>query len=121
MKVIIAGSRSLNPDGIADLLWGLISISLDNLKAEPPTEIVSGGARGADKFGEAYAKSNNIPVKQFLPDWNNYGKAAGFARNQQMADYADALIVLWDGKSRGTAHMMNCMKKLGKPVEVIYI
>ena len=120
MKIIIAGSRSLNPEGISALLFGLISTSIDKF-GKSPTEIVSGGARGADKFGESWARANNIKIKQFLPDWDFYGKSAGFIRNQKMADYADALVVLWDGKSRGTKHMMDCMKKIGKPVGVIRI
>ena len=27
--------------------------------------------------------------------------------NKQMADYADALVAIWDGKSRGTKHMID--------------
>jgi len=30
------------------------------------------------------------------------------------------LIAFWDGRSAGTAHMVQCMRQLGKPVVVIH-
>lgn len=79
---------------------------------------MSGCARGVDRDGEYYAKCNNIPVKHFIPQWDVYGKAAGMVRNHEMALYADALIAVWDGKSRGTQHMILDMQKTGKPVHI---
>jgi hypothetical protein len=35
-----------------------------------------------------------------------------------MAKYADALIAVWDGKSRGTKNMIDEAKKLGLKVYV---
>jgi len=115
MKVIIAGSRNF-PTEHSDIIWCSIATSKFEI-----TEVVSGGAIGADRFGEVYARQNKIPIKKFLPDWNRYGKSAGFIRNEQMANYADALIAIWDGKSNGTKNMIGHMKRLGKPVEVIEI
>ena len=82
------------------------------------TEVVSGGARGIDTDGEHWAIGSGIPVKRFPADWDDLGKRAGFVRNAEMADYADALIAIWDGKSRGTLHMINTMVEAGKPVFV---
>lgn len=73
-----------------------------------------------DKDGEYYAKCNKIPVKQFPADWDQFGKAAGHIRNKQMAEYADALVAVWDGKSPGTKNMITTMQSLNKPV-YIYI
>ena len=39
-------------------------------------------------------------------------------RNHEMVEYADALVAVWDGKSRGTQHMILNMQKTGKPVYV---
>ena len=39
--------------------------------------------------------------------------------NYQMAQAGDVLIAFWDGQSPGTAHMVQCMRQLGKPVVVI--
>jgi len=103
---------------------------------EKVTEVVSGGARGVDKLGEKWAKEHGIPVKVFKAEWNKlnvpgavidvrpgdaegyYNSRAGLQRNEDMGNYADALIALWDGHSTGTLHMINYMKKLGKKVYV---
>lgn len=99
MKVIIAGSRTFSN-------YPYLQSVMEELDI-PITEIVSGTAKGADKLGEQYAKDNNIPIKQFPADWDKYGKAAGFLRNKEMANYADALVAFWDGSSRGTKHMIS--------------
>jgi hypothetical protein len=105
MKVIIAGSRTmLDPKHIESA----VKDSQFDI-----TEIVSGTARGADFLGELYGEYYGIPVKRFPADWDMYGKAAGYKRNQQMADYADALILVWDGKSRGSGHMLEIAKRKG--------
>jgi hypothetical protein len=98
MKVIIAGSR-----GITDLRDIVRAIEDSGFEI---TKVISGTARGVDQLGEEYARIQNIPVKQFPADWDTHGKSAGYKRNVIMADYADALIAIWDGKSRGTAHMI---------------
>ena len=113
MKVIIAGSRSFSTKH-PDIVIGYIAFAYDI------TEVVSGGAKGADLFGEYYAKIFDIPARKFLPNWDAYGKRAGILRNEQMGNYADALIALWDGKSRGTKHMIDYMGKLGKPVSILF-
>jgi len=74
-------------------------------------EIVSGRARGIDILGERYAKENNLKLKLFPADWDQYGKRAGYLRNKQMAEYADALILIWDGKSRGSQMMLELAKQ----------
>lgn len=108
-KVIVAGSRSFDS-------YDLLKEKLDMLEI---SEIVSGGARGADSLGEKYALENNIPIKLFPANWNQYGKSAGFIRNREMAQYADFLIVFWDGESKGTKHMIDLMKKENKNGTVV--
>ena len=123
MKVIIAGSRSITDMGTVKLAIECCPFSI--------TEVVSGGAKGVDLLGEEYAMGENIPIKVFKPLWkdleasgavvksNSYGKynaRAGHDRNEQMGDYADALIAVWDGHSKGAKHMIDYMAKLGKKV-----
>lgn len=110
MKTIVAGSRDISDHS---LVWP----HLDKHESEI-TEVVSGGARGVDSWGEIWAEASHIPYVQFLPDWNKYGKAAGMLRNKEMAEYADALIAIWDGESKGTKHMIDIMTKMGKKVTV---
>jgi hypothetical protein len=98
MKTIIAGSRN-----IIDY-----SLVLDAYNKAPfaITEIVSGGARGVDKLGEEVARNKGLPIKIFPADWTKYGNRAGPIRNAEMAKYADALIAVWDGQSKGTFNMI---------------
>ena len=115
MKTIIAGCRDFKD-------YNLLKDKLDyHRNTHPITEIVCGGATGADELGEVYADQNSIPVKSFLADWNTHRRAAAPIRNLQMAEYADVLIAVWDGKSKGTKNMIAEMNKLKKPVYLIYI
>lgn len=117
-RVIIAGSRDC-PEH-CDKLLGRISDILSNLTPEN-TEIVSGTARGADRLGENFAKINSYDLKLFPANWNSLGKKAGMIRNKQMAEYSSHLIALWDGKSKGTAHMINLAKEEGLEIRIINI
>lgn len=105
MKTIIAGSRSITDYNILLQVMEEIDFGI--------TEIVSGTAKGTDSLGERYAIENNIPLKKFPADWNKWGKVAGRIRNGQMNMYADALILLWDGKSRGSKHMLEIARERG--------
>jgi len=112
-KTIIAGSR-----GIVDYTLVEEAIKESNFCIQ---EVVSGTAKGVDKLGEEYAIKHCIPLSRFpilLSDWNKHGRFVGYARNSQMADYADSLIALWDGKSKGTKHMIDDAKKKGLNVFV---
>ena len=110
LKVIIAGGRDFTNYEL--LLTAIVNANFDI------SEIVSGGARGADALGELAAHDLGIPVTQFLADWNSHGRAAGPIRNCAMAKYATALIAMWDGKSRGTQHMINEARKQGLLVHI---
>jgi hypothetical protein len=105
-KVIIAGSREFND--YAFLKQKLIHL-LQNINDE--IEIVSGRARGADLLGEQFACEMGYKIKYFVPDWDGLGKRAGFVRNRDMAEYADACVVFWKNKSKGTANMIDEAKK----------
>lgn len=80
--------------------------------------IVSGGARGADTLGERYARENGIPTKIFLPDWDKYGRSAGYRRNVYIVDNADVVAAFWDGQSRGTASTIDLAGKAGKKLYI---
>lgn len=109
MKIIIAGSRNIT--NIALVNHAMLGIN--------PTEIVSGGARGVDMLGEQWAKQHNIPVFRMSANWDTEGKSAGYRRNERMAKYADQLVAIWDGHSKGTGHMINIMRNLNKPVFIL--
>lgn len=112
MRVIIAGSRyGISYETVARYTQ-LCPIRLSI------AEIVSGCANGVDAHGERWAEENGIPIKLFPADWQKYGKQAGIIRNIEMARYADGLIAIWDGESRGTKHMIETAKKKGLVVYV---
>jgi hypothetical protein len=111
MKLIIAGSRELNVRH--DELFEILS---DLGIVYKVTEIVCGCARGIDSDGREFAKRYKIKVKEFPADWTKYGSLAGHRRNLEMAVYGDALLLIWDGSSRGSANMKARMQGLKKPI-----
>lgn len=110
MKTIIAGSRDLASVDLVEEAFCLSDIYV--------SEVVSGGCRGVDMAGEQWATLQGIPIKRFPADWKTHGRAAGPMRNRQMAKYADALIAIWDGKSKGTKNMIEEAHKAGLVVYV---
>jgi hypothetical protein len=116
-KIIIAGGRDFNDTGLMEKKITFLLSEL--IKQGTKVVIVSGTARGADRLGEAYAVRHGLEVKPYPADWNKYGKSAGYKRNEQMADIADGLIAFWDGKSRGTKHMIDTARRKGLQVKVI--
>lgn len=117
MKLIIAGTRTATE---AQVRKALDRFQIDTLGV---AEVVSGGNKnwdwrsqsmiGADYWGEAWAKSKGIGVTRFPAQWDRYGRSAGPRRNRVMAEYADALLAIWDGKSRGTQSMIEEALNLG--------
>lgn len=99
MRVIIAGSRNgFTLSDIRDAVY------LSGFKI---SVVISGTAGGVDRLGEAWAKERNIQIERFPAKWKEFGKSAGYKRNEEMAKNAEALIALWDGESRGTKHMID--------------
>jgi len=111
MKVIIAGSRDFNDYGLLTYIC--------NIEIKPGDEIVSGRARGADALGEKYAIEHGYPKRLFPANWRKYGKSAGYRRNEEMAKYGDKLIVFWDGKSKGTKHMIDLAEMYNLEIKTI--
>lgn len=128
MRLIIAGTRTLELNHtFIEILINTLNVPKDRV-----LEVVSGGARGIDYAGEKWAASipyNNgmvpssykgrtepVKVKIFEADWETHGKAAGPIRNKQMAEYADALLLIWNGESPGSKNMKEHMQKLNKPI-----
>lgn len=109
MKTIIAGSRSITR---LHVVRDAIHASGFNV-----SEVVSGAARGVDRLGERWARLNEIPVTRFPAGWRDQdgvpNRAAGFQRNERMAEYAEALVAIWDGESPGTRHMIRTAEERG--------
>jgi hypothetical protein len=114
-KLIVAGGRGFNNGA---MLAAVLHDLANTVYKEQAVSIVSGMARGADKLGHYFAKSNGVKVYEFPAKWNELGIRAGMVRNEEMGRFADGLCAFWDGQSRGTFHMIQYMQKLNKPVHI---
>lgn len=121
LKLIIAGGRDFDDYALMQeqMDLNILALGLAFSDGTPGPEIVSGACRGADALGERYAREHNLPITRFPADWSAYGKSAGPRRNRQMADYADVLVAFWDGKSRGTKHMIDTARQSGLGVHIV--
>ena len=115
-KTIIAGGRDFMD---YNLLKEKVNKILQEKKVTHKIVIISGCARGADTLGLRYASENAFDVEEYPADWDKYGKKAGYMRNVEMAKNADALIAFWDGKSKGTKHMIDIATERNLPIRVI--
>ena len=115
-KVIIAGSRGFSN---YKLLREQCNKFLREKRKTSNIIIVSGHARGADFYGEKYAQDEGFDLEIYPAQWDKFGKRAGYRRNEQMAEVADALIAFWDGSSRGTKHMIDIMNEKNLLVRVV--
>jgi hypothetical protein len=121
MKLAIVGGRDFNDEFIMAEYISIFIVAYTNDELDPPKiEVISGGAKGADTLGERFARINRCPVTIFKPEWNKYGKSAGFIRNQTIVDNCDMVLAFWDGKSRGTADTIEKAKKAKKPTFIVY-
>jgi hypothetical protein len=114
MKVIIAGGRDFNDYERLKIVCDFTLSNYNNI------EVVSGCAKGADELGERYASEKGFKVIKFPAKWEEHGKSAGPIRNKEMAEYSDACILFWDGKSKGTKSMMNLAVRKKLKLRVIY-
>ena len=109
MRLLVVGSREITdfdlspyiPDGV--------------------DTIISGGANGIDTLAEQYADSHRITKHIVRPQYERYGRGAPLKRNQEMVDMADSVLVIWDGKSRGTKFTIDYAQKVGKQMTVIMV
>jgi hypothetical protein len=111
MKLIIAGSRTFTD-------YQRLCQTLAPQR-HLVTQVITGGARGADQLGYRWAWKHAIKHQLFRADWERFGKSAGVRRNHQMAQAGDMLVCFWEGVSKGSAHMISCMQQLGKPCVIV--
>ena len=121
-NIIIAGSRNFkNYDMVKKCLKNFL---ISKQTSDKPT-IICGMAKGADLLGFRLAKEYKLPLKEFYPNWDMYGKKAGYIRNKQMAEYAHThgngvLFAFWDGKSKGTKLMIELANKYELETHIFY-
>lgn len=111
MRVIIAGSRTIND-------YSILENAMEKAKKggyiDEEFEVITGGAVGIDLLGKRYAEKHNLKYTEIKPKYKGSNdRSAPLRRNQEMADIGDVLIAIWDGESHGTKHMINCAREKG--------
>lgn len=116
IRLIVAGSRGLND-------YQTVKTAIDDLASRGMviSAIIEGTARGVDSLASRYAVEHGIENIRVPAEWNLYHRGAGAVRNRKMAEMGDALLALWDGKSRGTMNMIKAANSAGIPVTVVYV
>ena len=107
MKLAVIGSRNLT------------SVDLESYISKEVNEIVSGGAVGVDTCAAEYASREGLKLTEFLPEYKLYGRAAPIVRNKLIVDYADKVLVFWNGSSKGTLSVIRYAQKVGKLCEIV--
>lgn len=117
-SVAIVGSRTFKD-------YALLKQSIDGFYPDrlDIKEIVSGGAQGADRLAERYAREYNLKMVRLVPTWyrkdGTYNPRAGFERNKTIVERADHVIAFWDGESNGTRDSCNHAKRLEKRLDTV--
>ena len=107
MKLLIVGSRSITDFDLSPYI------------SEDVDMIVSGGADGIDSLAEEYADTHRISKYIMRPRYDLYGRTAPLKRNEQMVDVADAVLIVWDGRSKGTQYTLKYAKKKNKRITLV--
>ena len=107
MKLLIVGSRSITNFDLSPYI-----------PADVDT-VISGGASGIDTLAERYADLHRLSKYIVRPQYNLYGRVAPLKRNEQMVDMADAVLVIWDGRSKGTQYTLKYTQKKNKPITLV--
>ena len=110
MKIAIVGSRSIR----------ITSEDIEKIISDGD-EIVSGGAVGVDQCACEYANNKGLKITEFLPEYSRYRRAAPLVRNKRIVEYADKVVVFWNGSSKGTLSVINYAKEIKKPCDVIIL
>lgn len=110
--VAVVGSRTAT---LAD-----VENAVKSMKLSPKYHaIVSGGASGADAHAKTIALRDGFHYVEVPAHWDGpLKKQAGMARNTIIVDICDAMIAVWDGKSKGTQDTIEKAKAAGRKHEV---
>jgi len=107
MKLLIAGSRTID------------EFDLSKYIPKGTDLIITGGAKGIDALAEKYADENGIKKQIFHPNYERFGRVAPIKRNEEMVKLADEVLIIWDGKSKGSKYVAQYAARLSKKVTLI--
>jgi predicted Rossmann fold nucleotide-binding protein DprA/Smf involved in DNA uptake len=85
-----------------------------------PDQVVSGGAEGVDTLAASWARAHGVPLLELRPDYAAHGPtAATHVRNAEIVKRASLVLVVWDGKSKGTLSTLKAARRLGRRCELL--
>ena len=113
MKIGIVGSRNFKD-------YNILTEKLKDIETDIKV-VISGGAPGADRLAEKWAKEHGKLLTVYPADWVTHGKSAGYIRNADIVKNSDKIVAFWDGVSKGTKHTINLCKKNNKECEIILV
>jgi hypothetical protein len=113
MKIAVIGSRTFTDVERMNTVLSAVA------RKHPNFEIISGAAKGADRLAALWGHERGHRVVEFPADWEKHGKRAGFIRNADIINAADAVVAFWDGESRGTLHSIGLAEDAGKPLKLV--
>ena len=111
VKIAIIGSREFTN-------MELVSETLFQKLHHLDVEVITGGARGIDKYAEEYCKRKGIPCEVIKPI-NPKDKLSYLFRNIEIITKADRILAFWDGKSKGTKFVIDYSKARKKNLDLI--
>lgn len=117
MKLAIIGSRDIKERALVENIISQVYVKSKN-KID---EIITGGAKGVDKIAEDFAKKRGIKCTIILPNYKRYQRSAPIIRNNQILQECNGVLVIWDGKSKGTEYTINKAKREEKKIFVVKI
>ncbi len=109
MRLLISGSRGITDFDLAPYI------------PSDTDTIICGGASGIDRLAEEYADTHHLSKMILHPQYRRFGRAAPLKRNEEMVEMADAVLIIWDGKSKGTRYTMELARKTGHEIQVVTV
>ncbi|MCK9543719.1 MAG: DUF2493 domain-containing protein [Novosphingobium sp.] len=119
MNIAVIGSREFKDKNfVFQTLSGFFDNQLSYGNISSDYVLVSGGAKGVDSWGEEFWKKHSGECIIFKPEWDKYGKSAGFIRNKLIIEKSNRIIAFWNGISKGTKHSIDLAISMDKPVDI---
>lgn len=105
LRVLVCGGRDFQ-----DEAW-LFSVLDDINERYGISEIIEGGAKGADTLALAWTVVRCVARRRFDADWTKHGKAAGPIRNARMLTEGQPDMVVAFPGGKGTQNMTDLAKR----------
>jgi hypothetical protein len=113
VRVLVTGGRTFND---RDWLWAGLDLLSETIGGI--TEIIEGGATGADVRAHEWALRRGVKVTTVEALWDVHGRSAGYIRNSEMADMKPDVVLATPG-GKGTANMVDIARKRGLKVALL--